>query len=195
MAKFRQSKAIFGQAEKERVSVKVGGSSVDMTDTQAYRFEELQKARASANGTSGGGVFDEPRYSLEDAAFRLMVPEKNLLQKAAAGQVRLFLSIAGIAGQWRSYCNDGTSNESASLVMERGYLALPVKSCGELLEQRRAEVAVVEFVSGVDPEALDLHADILAIFASWSHGNRFFCFTEPEEVRASDVYLMAPLTS
>lgn len=191
MGKFLPGKSIFGLTDKERVSVQIDGAKVDMTDTQAYRFEQLQKARETLAPPSGGSVFDASRYSLEDAAFRLMVDEQSLLQKAATGDLRLYLDIAGIAGQWRSYGANGNAMESARLSMQSGFLALPVKSCTALLEHGSAEVSVLEYVAG--SESLDLHADVHAIFASWGQGNRFFCLTSPRRIKASDVYLMAPL--
>lgn len=191
MGKFLQGKSIFGLTDRERVTVRVDGAKVDMTNTQAYRFEELQKTRETLAPSSGGSVFDAPRYSLEDAAFRLMVDEQSLLQKAAAGNLRLYVDISGIAGQWRSYGADGKAMESAPLSMQSGFLALPVKSCTALLENGSAEVTVLEYVAGSD--SLDLHADVHAIFASWGQGNRFFCLTSPTRIKASDVFLMAPL--
>lgn len=191
MGKFLQGKSIFGLTDKERVSVRIDGAKVDMTNTQAYRFEELQKSRETLAPSSGGGVFDAPRYSLEDAAFRLMVDERSLLQKAVAGDLRLYVDVSGIAGKWRSYGADGKAMESAQLSMQSGFLALPVKSCKALLDQGRADVSLLEYVVG--SESLDLHADVHAIFASWGQGNRFFCLTTPKQIAAGDVYLMAPL--
>lgn len=174
--------------------MQVGGSHVEMTDTQAYRFEELQKSRESTNGAGTRGVFDELRYSLEDAAFKLMTTEASLLEKAAAGKLRLFIDAAGMLGNWRSYNADGEPRESTPQSMPSGFLALTVKSCGELVENGRTQVAFVEYVQDVDPEALDIPADVLAVFASWGVGNRFFCFSSPAEIGADQVFLMAPLT-
>lgn len=192
MSKLRQWKTIFGPPEKERVVVQVGKSDVEMTDTQAYRFEELQNTRQATGPSRTRNVFEQQRYTVEEAAFRLMYSEDALLKKAADGKLRVFINVAGQRGRWRSY-GGGNSRESSEQTLRSGYLALTANTCLDLLENTASKVTILEYVRPADPSALELDSGVLAAFSSWGAGNRFFCLQSPVSVGRDDLVLMAPL--
>lgn len=175
--------------------VQVGKADVEMTDTQAYRFEELQNTRKAPSQDRQRNVFEQPRYTIEEAAFRLMLDEQALLKKAVDGKLRVFLDVAGQSGHWRSYGSDGKSAESSRQTLRSGYLALTAGSCRTLLQQAAGKVSILEYVRVADPAALQLDSGVLAAFSSWGAGNRFFCLATPLSFERRDLVLMAPLAS
>ncbi len=193
MSKSRSRLSLFNTGSKKRVSVEVEGAPVEMTKTQAYRFDELKQNRL--RDTAGGerGLFDEDYYSFADASMRMMVDERELLTRAAEGKVRVYADIGGAEGHWRSYGSNGDARESSPLVLQSGFLALTVQSSREILDKGESTVAVFEYACPQNLASLGINADALAAIANWGDCARFFCLSSPRPVRTDDLVLFPPL--
>lgn len=104
-----------------------------MTTTQAYRFNELQEL-----GYADDLPPDLPKkavYELHEAAVRLQVDTPELLELAAAGKIRCYISASGLAGTWDPAA--GTPDVAGS---PPGFLALPAAACAEIHEFGSANV-------------------------------------------------------
>jgi hypothetical protein len=95
MPKIGQWKKILGNTEKPKTRVQVSGKAEAMTDTQSIRFEELTKRRDAGTPAADRNPLAESKYGLEDASFRLIITEDQLLHKAATGSISLFVDAVG----------------------------------------------------------------------------------------------------
>ena len=187
-----QYKKILQQIIKPKVPVKVGQKVEEMTDTQAYRFAELSQGDAETPKASKSNPFEQSRYSLEEAAFRLMVNEDEILQRAAAGMIGLYIEVAGLEGCWRRLDDNGDSMESSVRMLKGGYLALTAFSCRELTLTDGIRVLVAELPELPVPSALELDGETMQELSAWGRGKKCFCLSEPKTVGRKDVVLLAP---
>ncbi len=186
-------KKILRHIIKPKVSVTVGRKVQEMTDTQAYRFAELSQDDARSSHASDDGPFERSRYSLEEAAFRLMVSEDEILRRAAAGKVNLYTSAAGFEGRWRRLDDSGAAMESSVRTLSAGYLALTASSSKELALTGDIRVLIVELPEPPVPAALEVDGETLQELSVWGGGKKCFCLREPRAVGRHDVVLLAPL--
>lgn len=194
MSKIEHLKRILGRTGKQKVLVSVGGKDARMTETQSYRFSELNGQREAGSQSATDNPLEESRYRLEDAAFRLLISKEQLLQKAAAGAVRLYADAAGLTGQWQR--GDGADAVKSSIrPLRSGFLALSTQSCHEILQTGFASVSVLDFCSNADPAATDIDHDTLETLQAWGQGHKQFYLQQPVLVDRDKVFLMAPLLS
>lgn len=189
MSKLSQWKKILSHTAKPKVAVRVAGKSEQMTQTQSYRFEELNARREDAGASADSNPLSQSSYSLSEAALRLMVTEDDLLRRAAAGSVYLYVDAAGLSGRWRCRAQDGSVVLSSSQTLGAGFLALACAACGDLVDNGSARVTALCSTlqtRGAPPDA-------------WiGHGERsgepdLFMLTEPLPVGRDIVLLLPPL--
>lgn len=182
-------------AVKKKLPINVGGKLVNFTETQAGRLRELTKYKRRDPEPGQANAFEKPRYTLEESAFRLLVTEEQLLQRAASESVDLFINVEGLQGLWRYKAADGRSLQSTVQTLLSGYLALTTSSCRELVEKGGSNVTVLELRCPSDPSAMDLEREIVAALSIWGDGRKFFCLQEPLWVDREKIVLMASLTA
>ena len=192
MAKIGQWKKILGHAKKPKTRVEVSGKSEVMTITQSFRFEELTKRRDTGTPVADRNPLEESKYGLEDAAFRLMITEDQLVGKAATGAISLFVDAAGLPGHWQHSDAAGEILRSPEQVLTSGLLALNQKSCQELAVAGIAHVSALDFSSTSDPSALNIDPHTLATLLTRG-GNRRFHLRETLCVGRGEVLLLSPL--
>ena len=192
MAKIGHWKRILGPTGKQKVLVSVGGKNARMTETQSYRFSELKEQRDAGSPAAIDNPLEESRYRLEDASFRLLISEDQLLQKAAAGSVRLYTNAEGLTGRWQRG-GDAGAEQSSFRTLKSGFLALTTKSCGELMNKGVTSVSVLCFYDMADPAATNIDDDTLATLNAWGRGRKQFCLREPILVDRDKVVLLGPL--
>lgn len=193
MSRANQWRKIFGHTEKQKV--RVGAKLEELTDTQAYRFEELTHANAGDSKTANGNPLEQSRYSLDEAAFRLMISEEDVLQRAVSGAIALFTGVAGFTGRWRRVASNGSAVESSVLTLRSGYLALTVGACRELIRHGATSVSILEFPNLSDPATAELDDETLTVLSAWGKQKKSFCVSEPQRVDRSRIVLLAPLVA
>ena len=186
-------KKIFG-SRKPTVPVRVGDKAEEMTETQAYRFDELTQAGRQDARPVSDNPLDQSRYSLADAAFRLMTDEADLLQRAAANSIKLYTDVSGLAGRWRRIDGSGDAMESSLRTLRSGYLKLSTLSCLDLASIGSTNVSVFELPDIFDPSTLELDAETLQELSAWGREKKCFCVPEPKRVSTDEVILLAPLS-
>lgn len=186
-------KKIFGLSKKPKVEVQVGEEAHMMTETQAYRFDELAQTGSQNRVAANDNPLEESRYSLEDAAFRLMVDEAELLQKAALGSIRLYVDAAGLDGRWRRIDGNGDVIESSSRHLGSGYLSLSIASCKELALQGEANISLLELPDDADTATLNLDRETLLEMTGWGDEKKCFCLPAPRRLGAAAVFMLPPL--
>ena len=192
MSKIEHLKRILGRTGKQKVLVSVGGKDARMTETQSYRFSELNGQREAESQTAANNPLEESRYGIEDAAFRLFISEEQLLRMAADGSVRLYTDAAGLTGQWQR--GDGADAVKSSFrPLKSGFLALSTESCHELMETGITSVSALDFCSNADPAATNVDRDTLETLQAWGQGHKRFFLQQPILVDRDKVVLMAPL--
>lgn len=192
MTRIGRWKRILGSTGKQKVLVNVAGKEARMTKTQSYRFSELSEQRGTSSQAASRNPLEESRYGLEDAAFRLLIGEDQLLRKAASGSVRLHTDAAGLTGRWQR--GDGaTAVKSSLFALKSGFLALSAESCNELLQKGFTSISFLDFCSSADPAAANIDSDTLATLQAWGSGRKRFCLEEPVLVDRNKVVLLAPL--
>lgn len=193
MPKVSRWKQLFGSSKKPEVTVQVGGTPEKMTDTQAYRFDELTQSGSLDTRAVKRDVDGPARYSLEDAAFRLMTSEADVLQRAVAGSIRFYIDATGLAGHWRRFDDNGVPIESSPRVLQSGFLGLTELSCKELALRDGTSVLVFEFPDVDDASVLDFEVTTLQELTAWGDGKKVFCVSEPRWVERNNIVLLAPL--
>jgi hypothetical protein len=180
---------------KKKLPIRVGGKLVRFTDTQAGRLEELTDYKRREPEPGEANALEQPRYTLKESAFRLLVTEEQLLQKARSGLVNLYIDVADLQGLWRYKAADGHSQHSTVQLLRSGYLALTTNSCRELAEKGGCNVTALELRCPSDPSAMNLEVEIVAALSVWGDGQKLFCLEEPLWVDRERIVLMAPLTA
>ena len=139
MAKTGFWKDLFKAGRKQKHRVKLEDSSyTDLTDTQAYRFEELSHPQP------GGAVPGPGGYPLDDAARRLGVDPEGLLEQAAQGLVHLYVAATGLTGRWQRSPTGRDPSQSQPQTLDAGFLALGATACDELRRLGSTDVSILE---------------------------------------------------
>jgi hypothetical protein len=193
MSKINRWKEIFGYAGKQKTRVRVGKKYEDMTGTQAYRFDELKQPERADSQPDASTAPRKTRYALAEASDRLNVSEKDLLQEAASGSVKLYVDVGGVKGRWRRGANASGSIVSSVQTLTSGYLALTSRSCNEMANYGSVNVLVLEFHCPSDPSAVDLDRETMAALSAWGDCEKYFCLEEPLLVDRNKIVLLAPL--
>ena len=190
-----QYKKILRHIIKPKVSVKVGRKVAEMTDTQAYRFAELSQGDAELQQEPEGNPFEQLRYSLEEAAFRLMIDEDEILRRAASGTIGLYVNAAGFEGRWRRLDASGNVRESSMRTLRCGYLALTELSCRDLASNDNTRILLAELPASPVDAGLELDGETLQELSAWGGEKKCFCLHETRTVSRSDIALLAPLSA
>ena len=191
MSKIGLWKSIFGH--KEKVAVDVGGKTELMTSTQSFRFSELAGRREAPPQTSYRNPLEDDRYTLEDAAFRLMIPENEVLKRAAVGRVRLYVDVAGQSGHWCRQDVNGEVSQSSVTTIRSGLLRLRSKACADLAKHGRAIVRTFDFCKTNGMSLAGVDEVTLANLEAWGPGDRQFFPLHPMTIERNAVYLLPPL--
>ena len=140
MAKTGFWKDLFKAGRKQTHRVRLEDSSyTDLTDTQAYRFEELSNPQPGDAAPGTGG------YSLEDAAKHLEIAPERLLEQAAQGLVHLYVAATGLTGRWqRSPAGREDPSAASTQTLDAGFLALGTAACDELCRLGSTDVSILE---------------------------------------------------
>lgn len=193
--KVSQWKKIFGLSRKPKVTVQVGSKAEEMTETQAYRFDELAQSNIQERKAPSDNPLEQSRYTLEEAAFRLMTGKGDILKQAGEGLVDLYVNAAGLSGRWRRIDGDSKATESSTRALRSGYLGLTALSCKELALRGHTDVLVFELPDIRDPSKLEFDAESLQELSAWGHGKKCFCVQQPLRVDREEVVLLAPLVT
>lgn len=195
MSRAAQWKKILGYTKKPTVQVRVGERLEHLTDTQAYRFEDLTQRKAENQAGASDNPFEQSRYSLDEAAFRLMTSGESILQTAAAGSIDLFAGVAGLTGRWRHQADKRSAMDSPEFTLRSGYLALTTSACEELAVQSGTRVSTFRFPELPDPSATGLDDETLGVLSTWRDNETWFLAREPHWVDRDSIVLLAPLVS
>ncbi len=191
MSKIGLWKNIFGHREK--VAVKVGAKTEMLTDTQSFRFSEISETRDAPMRPTYRNPLDNTRYSLEDAAFRLMISADEVLARAAAGGLRLYVDVAGKSGHWARRDVEGNVSQSSVSTISRGLLKLRTKACHDLAKHGRAVVRTLDLCRTNGLTTADLDNDTLANLRAWGPGDKQFFPLHPLTIERDTVILLPPL--
>ncbi len=191
MSKISLWKSILGH--KEKVPVDVGGRTELMTSTQSFRFSQLAGNRDAPAQAAYRNPLEDDRYRLEDAAFRLMIAEDDVLVEAAAGRLRLYVDVAGQSGHWCRQAHDGEVSQSTVATIRSGLLKLRSRACADLAKHGRAIVRTLDFckVNGMSRAGIDNVT--LANLEAWGPGDRQFFPLHPLTIEREMLYLLPPL--
>jgi len=195
MSRIGRWKEVFGKSEKPKMTVRTRDSFEELTDTQAYRFEELTNGSDGVRSSENENPFDQSRYSLGDVAFRLMTTELDVLGRAASGTIDLFVPVDGLAGRWRYLAPDGRATISSGMVLRSGYLALTIGACEKLAEFDNIEVEMLVFPKLADPAALGFDGETQAVLSTSGNKRISFYLTTSREIDRDGVVIMAPLVA
>ncbi len=185
-------KSIFGQ--KEKVVVDVGGTPHAMTHTQKFRFEELKESQRELNANAYKNPLEDSRYSLDDAAFRLMLSPDEVLDKAIVGKYRVYVDVSDVTGEWRRRELNGTVSQSEASTIRSGILRLRRKSLQALKDGGSAQVRVLEYCTRAAHTDQRLDNFTLANLQGWGPGDKQFFPVTPMVVDRSMLLLLPPLS-
>ena len=192
MSKIGLWKNIFGHREK--VAVNVGDKTELLTDTQKFRFNEISEARDFPARPVYRNPLEDTRYRLEDAAFRLMIPEDEVLARAAAGGLRLYVDVAGKSGHWARRDLEGNVSQSSVATIRSGLLKLRSKACADLAKHGRAVIRTLDLcrTNGLTKAGLD--EGTLANLRAWGPGDKQFFPLHPLTIEREMIILLPPLS-
>jgi hypothetical protein len=181
-------KSIF--AHREKVSVNVSGRAELLTDTQAFRFKEISEARGTLLRPTYRNPLEDSFYHLEDAALRLMISEDEVLARAAAGGLRLYVNVAGKSGYWCRRDREGNVSQSSVATISSGCLSLRSKACAELAKRGRAIVHTLDLceTNGNSRDGIDDYT--LSNLRAWGPGDKQFFPLRPLVVERNEVMLL-----
>jgi len=180
---------------REKVAVRVGGKTELLTDTQSYRFDEISDVRASPDRTTCRNPLEDARYKLADAAFRLMISEDEILAKAAAGGLHLYVDAAGKSGYWCRQDREGIVSRSSVMTIGRGLLKLRSRACTDLARHGRAIVRALDQCLANDNSQVRLDDATAANLRAWGPGHKQFLPLHPLTIERDMVILLPPLNS
>ncbi len=193
MSKIDRWKKIFGSKSRQKVPVRVRGKTEQMTVTQSYRFSELKEQRETGAPAADRNPLQASAYGLQDASFRLFLSDEQLLQKAAAGFIRLYINARGLTGRWLRRNANGSTAESTVQTLTSGFLSLNAKSRRELADNGSTRVSVLEYVGSTDRATADIDSEMPAVMRALGADRILFCLQEPMAVARSEVVLLPPL--
>ncbi len=192
MSKIGRWKSILGHREK--VAVTVGGKTELLTDTQSFRFNEISETRGAPSRPECQNPLDDTRYSLADAAFRLMITEDEVLATAAAGGLRLYVDVAGKSGHWARRDPEGNVSQSSVSTIRSGLLKLRLRACADLAKHGRAVVNTLDLCRTHGVTSAGLDNDTLVNLRAWGPGDKQFFPLHPITIGRDAVVLLPPLT-
>jgi len=184
-------KTIFGYREK--VAVDVGGKTELLTETQSFRFSEIAEQKDAALCPSYSNPLEDTRYKLSDAAFRLMISENEVLAKADAGELRLYVDVAGTSGHWSRRDHEGNVSQSTVATIQSGWLRLRTRACADLAKHGRAIVRTLDLCRVADASLTGLDDNSLANLSAWGSGEKQFSPLHPITIERDTVVLLPPL--
>ncbi len=191
MSKAGLWKNIFGH--KEKVVVDVGGRPHAMTHTQKFRFEELRESQRELNANDYKNPLEDSRYSLDDAAFRLMLDPSQVLEIAITGRYRIYVDASGLTGIWRRREVNGTVSQSEVGTIQSGVLKLRRRSIRELVDADSAQVDVFDYCSRAATTDERLDNATLSNLQGWGPGDKQFFPVAPMVVDRDSLILLPPL--
>ena len=191
MSKIGLWKNIFGY--KEKVAVSVGGRTELLTQTQSYRFSEISEQTDAPPRPSYCNPLEDARYTLCDAAFRLMISEDEVLAKASADGMRLYVDVAGMSGHWCRRDEDGIVSQSAVTTISAGWLKLRTKACEDLSKHGRAIIRTLDLCEVADASQTGLDVNTLANLRAWGPGQKLFFPLHPLTIERDMVVLLPPV--
>lgn len=191
MSKIDLWKNIF--RHRDRVAVNVAGKTELLTDTQSYRFSEISELRASPEQTPFRNPLDDARYRLEDAAFRLMISEDEILAKAAAGGLRLYTDVAGKSGYWCRRDHEGNVSRSSVTTISSGLLKLRARACADLANHGRAIARTLDLCLANGDSQTGIDDTTIANLEAWGPGGKQFIPLHPLTIERNMVILLPPL--
>jgi hypothetical protein len=188
MSRISMWKNIFGHREK--VAVEVDGKIELLTDTQSFRFSEISEMRDISSRQSYRNPLEDTCYRLEDAAFRLMVSEDEVLEKAAGGDLHLYVNAAGMPGRWRRRDQEGNVSQSVVATVRSGMLMLRSKACADLSKHGRAIVRALDLGRSNELSQAGIDENTLANLRAWGPGEKQFFPLHPLRVERDMVVLL-----
>jgi len=191
MSKVGLWKNILGYREK--VAVDVGGKTEMLTATQSFRFGEISEQKDASAHPSYRNPLDDTRYKLSDAAFRLMISEDEVLAKAAAAELRLYIDVAGTSGHWCRRDQQGDVSQSSVTTIQSGWLKLRSRACADLAKHGRAIVRTLDLCRKADASQTGLDDNTLANLNAWGLGDKQFSPLHPLTIERDMVVLLPPL--
>ena len=192
MTKIGLWKKILGHREK--VAVNVGAKTELLTDTQRFRFNEISETRDAPPRDAYRNPLEEMRYRLEDAAFRLMITADEVLARAAAGDLFLYVDVTGKSGHWARRDPEGNVSQSSVSTIRSGLLKLRSKACDDLAKHGRAVVRTLDLcrTNGLTKAGLD--DNTVANLHAWGPGDKQFFPLHPLTIERDSVILLPPLS-
>ena len=190
MSKIGLWKNIFGYREK--VAVEVGGKTELLTNTQSFRFSEINEARDAPSRPSYRNPLEDACYRLKDAAFRLMISEDEVLEKAALGSLHLYVDVAGMSGHWCRRDQEGNVSQSSVTTIRSGRLMLRSKACADLAKHGRAIIRALDLGKSNDLSQAGIDENTLANLRAWGPGEKQFFPLHPLTVERGMVVLLPP---
>lgn len=191
MSKIGLWKNIFGH--KEKVAVNVGGKTELLTQTQSFRFSEISEQKEVPSRPSYSNPLEDARYELSDAAFRLMISDDEVLARAAAGEMRLYVDVAGVSGHWCRRDHEGNVSQSSVATIGAGLLRLRSKACEDLSKHGRAIVRTLDLCEVADASQSSLDNNTLANLHAWGPGKKQFFPLHPLTIEPDMVVLLPPV--
>lgn len=192
MTKISVWKNIFGHREK--VAVEVSGKTELLTNTQSFRFSEISKTRGSSTRPFYRNPLEDACYHLKDAAFRLMISEDEVLEKAALGNLHLYVDVAGMSGHWCRCDQEGNVSQSSVTTIRSGRLKLRAKACTDLAKHGRAIVRTLDLCRSCDSSQAGIDENTLENLRAWGPGEKQFFPLHPLTVERDMVVLLPPLS-
>lgn len=191
MSKIGFWKNIFGH--KEKVVVDVGDKTELLTHTQSFRFSELAGKRDMPPKAAYRNSLDDKRYRLDAAALHLMIPEDEVLAKGAAGDLRLYVDVAGQSGHWCLHDKGGNVSQATVSTIQSGLLKLQTGACGDLAKNGRAIVRALDFCTVNGHSGAGVDDDTLANLRAWGPGDKRFFPLHPLTIEPGMIVLLSPL--
>jgi len=191
MSKIGFWKNIFGHREK--VVVDVGDKTELLTHTQSFRFSELAGKRDTPREAAYCNSLEDKRYRLDDAAYRLLIPQDEVLTKGAAGDLRLYVDVAGQSGHWCLHDRGGNVSQSTVSTIQSGLLKLQTGACGDLAKHGRAIVRALDLCTVNGHSHAGIDDATLANLRAWGPGDKRFFPLHPLTIEPGMIVLLSPL--
>lgn len=192
MSKIERWKKIFRNVQGKSVFVSLNHKLEQLTQTQAYRLNDLLQGSRSAAESDSGSKHKKARYTFSEASELLSVSEKSLLEKGSSGAIEFFVDGAGLYGHWQSGGPE-ISFESTPIKLESGYLLVAPKFCDKIGVFGSVNISVLQLPEHQEPTTLDLDSDTLERLEALGPGDKYFYLSELFRVDPMKLVLVAPL--
>ena len=191
MSRISRWKNILGYREK--VAVNIGRKTEMLTHTQSFRFKEIAKGNNAPKLMSYRNPLEDSHYRLADAALSLMVKEDDILAKAAAGTLELYVDVAGTSGRWHHRDAEGHISQSSVTTMRCGWLKLRTNACVELEKRGHSIVHALDLRRTDGFTQASGNDNTLASLRAWGPGEKQFFPLHPLKIDRDGVILLPPL--